>query len=81
MVTRVLADGVRFAAIAIVIQSVTGFSISSSIIIVGFITLIYTVLGGLRAVMKIDAFQFIIYLLSAVICLSLIHISEPTRPY
>ena len=69
LVTRVLADGVRFAAIAIVIQSVTGFSISSSIIIVGFITLIYTVLGGLKAVMKIDAFQFIIYLLSAVICI------------
>ena len=69
LVTRVLADGVRFAAIAIVIQSVTGLSISLSILLVGFITLIYTVLGGLKAVIKIDAFQFIIYLISAIICI------------
>ena len=40
-----------------------------SILLVGIITLIYTVLGGLKAVMKIDAFQFIIYLVSAIICM------------
>ena len=69
LLTRVLADGVRFAAIAIVIQTITGWSITASILLVGFITLVYTVLGGLRAVIKIDAFQFIIYLISALICI------------
>ena len=69
LVTRVLADGVRFAAIAIVIQAITGWSIPLSILLVGAITLIYTVLGGLKAVIKIDAFQFIIYLISAIICI------------
>ena len=63
------ADGVRFAAIAIVIQAITGWSIPLSILLVGVITLIYTVLGGLKAVIKIDAFQFIIYLVSAIICI------------
>jgi len=69
LLTRVFADGVRFAAIAIVIQSITGWSIILSIILVGLITLVYTVLGGLKAVIKIDAFQFIIYLISALICI------------
>ena len=67
--TRVMADGVRFLATAIIIQSITGWSIYESILLIGLITLIYTVLGGLKAVIKIDAFQFIIYLVSAVICI------------
>ena len=58
LLTRVLADGVRFAAIAIVIQAITGWSIPLSILLVGIITLIYTVLGGLKAIIKIDALQF-----------------------
>ena len=69
LITRVLADGVRFAAIAIVIKAITGWSIPLSILLVGAITLIYTVLGGLKAVIKVDAFQFIIYLISAMICI------------
>ena len=67
--TRVLADAVRFAAIAIVIQSITSLSITLSILIVGLVSLIYTVLGGLKTVMHIDAFQFFIYILSAFICI------------
>ena len=63
--TRVLADAVRFAAIAIVIQSITSLSITLSILIVGLVTLIYTVLGGLKTVIHIDVFQFFIYILSA----------------
>ena len=67
--TRVLADGVRFAAIAIVIQSITSLSITLSILIVAFVTLIYTVLGGLKTVIHIDAFQFFVYIVSAFICI------------
>ena len=67
--TRVLADSVRFAAIAIVIQTITNWPITLSILIVGIVTLIYTVLGGLKTVIKIDVFQFFIYVLSAFICI------------
>jgi len=69
LVTRILADGVRFAAIAIVIQVITNWSIPLAIISIGIFTLIYTVSGGIKAVVKIDAFQFIIYLVSALICI------------
>ena len=69
LVTRILADGVRFLATAIIIQSITGWSINESILLIGIITLIYTVSGGLKAIIHIDAFQFIIYLFSALICI------------
>lgn len=79
--TRVLADSVRFAAIAIVIQAITNWSIVLSILVVGIVTLVYTVLGGLRTVIKIDAFQFFIYLLSACICIYslVIYIDLPVK--
>ena len=57
--TRILADGVRFAAVSIIIQSITNWPISLSIIVLGVVTLIYTVSGGLKTVIHIDAFQFI----------------------
>ena len=69
LVTRILADGVRFAAIAIVIQAITNWSIPVTLILIGMITLIYTVSGGLKAVIKIDAIQFFIYFISALICI------------
>ena len=69
LITRILADGVRFLATAIIIQSITGWSIYESIVLISIITLIYTVSGGLKAVINIDAFQFIIYLVSAFICI------------
>lgn len=69
LVTRILADGVRFLATAIIIQTITGWSINESIFLIGLITLIYTVAGGLRVVMQVDSFQFLIYLLSAFICI------------
>ena len=69
LITRILADGVRFLATAIIIQSITGWTIYESIFLIGFATLIYTVSGGLRVVMQIDTLQFIIYLGSAIICI------------
>ena len=69
LITRVFADAVRFAAIAIIVGSITNLSITFSIVLVGLITLVYTVSGGLKAIIQIDAFQFFIYILSAIICI------------
>ena len=69
LITRLLADSVRFLATAIILQSITGWSIAYSVILIASVTLFYTLLGGLRAVIKVDAFQFIIYLISGFICI------------
>lgn len=74
LITRVLADGVRFLATAVIIQVVTGWSLPLSLIIIGSTTAIYTLFGGLRSVVWVDSFQFGLYLFSGVIvvgtCLS-----------
>jgi len=67
LVTRVLADGVRFLATAVIIQVITGWSLSASVLIIGLVTLIYTLTGGIKTVVWLDSFQFILYLSGAVI--------------
>ena len=70
LITRVFADAVRFAGIAIIIKVITSWSILSIVFIMAFVTLIYTVLGGLKAVVKVDSIQFIIYFISAIFCIA-----------
>ncbi|MFC1785865.1 sodium:solute symporter [Candidatus Neomarinimicrobiota bacterium] len=67
MITRVLADGIRFLAVAVIVQLITGWSLSFSIVIIGLITLIYTYSGGIRSVVWIDSFQFFLYLSGGII--------------
>ncbi|MFC1550356.1 sodium:solute symporter [Candidatus Neomarinimicrobiota bacterium] len=61
-VTRILADGIRFLAVAIIVQVVTSWSIVVSLSLIGLITIIYSTLGGIRTIIRIDAVQFLIYL-------------------
>ena len=78
MVTRVLADGVRLFAtaipLALIIKGSGAFSSLSdgqfyviSIIIIGILTIIYTYVGGIRAVIWMDVIQMVIYLSGAVL--------------
>ena len=67
LVTRILADGVRFLATAVVVQVITGWSIEIAVLIIGAVTLAYTLTGGLRAVIWIDSVQFILYFLGGII--------------
>ncbi len=67
LVTRVLADGVRFLATAVIVQVVTGWSLSNSVLVIGIVTLIYSISGGIRSIILVDSIQFFIYLLGAVL--------------
>ncbi len=66
IVTRVLASGVRLFATAIPVHIVTGLDYPTSIAIIGVATLIYTYLGGLKAVVAVDVIQMFIYIGGAV---------------
>ena len=65
IVTRVLASGVRLFATAIPVHLITGFDYVTSILLIGVFTLIYTYLGGLKAVVAMDVVQLFIYLSGA----------------
>lgn len=62
MITRVLADGIRFLAVAVIVQIISGWSLSLSIIIIGIVTFIYSYSGGIKSIVWIDSFQFVLYL-------------------
>jgi solute:Na+ symporter, SSS family len=66
IVTRVLASGVRLFATAIPVHIITGLDYPTSIAIIGVFTLIYTYLGGLKAVVTMDVVQMFIYVGGAV---------------
>jgi len=77
IVTRVLASGVRLFATAIPVHIITGFDYVTCILLIGVFTLIYTYIGGLKAVVSMDVVQLFIYLGGAVAAMFLILNSLP----
>jgi SSS family transporter len=69
LLTRFLGDGVRIYAGAIPLALLTGWSIPTAIAVMGVITLIYTWLGGLKAVVWTDVIQLIVYVAGGVAAL------------
>ncbi len=65
LITRVLASGVRLFATAIPVHIITGLDYGTSIAIIGIFTLLYTYIGGLKAVVAMDVVQLFIYLSGA----------------
>src|SRR6185295_771330 len=64
--TRALADCVRIFATAIPLAIITHWSMPVGIIAIGFVTLVYTWVGGLRAVVWVDVIQLGVYLLGGI---------------
>ncbi len=62
LITRILADGIRFLATAVIVQVVTGWSLPVAVLVIGVVTVIYTLMGGIRTVVWVDSFQFVLYL-------------------
>src|SRR5246500_365519 len=62
LVTRALAEGVRVAAIALVVSVVLGTSESLAVLIVIALTVLYTFEGGMKAVIWTDVAQLFLYL-------------------
>ena len=61
-VTRLLASGVRLLVVSLVLSVVTGLPLFIIIIAVAIIALFYTLIGGIKAVIWTDVFQFIIFM-------------------
>ena len=61
LITRLLADGVRFLLTAIVIQYILDIPIEYCILIIGIVTLVYSIFGGVKTIIQIDSIQFFIY--------------------
>jgi SSS family transporter len=65
LVTRTLADGLRLYLTALVVQVICGWPLPACVLLVGLTTLIYTAVGGMRAVVWTDVIQFFVYVAGA----------------
>jgi len=74
LITRALAEGVRVSAIALVISVVLDTSEKFAVVLVIALTILYTLEGGMKAVIWTDVAQLLLYLTgSAVTLFVLLH--------
>ena len=66
LLTRALADCVRIFATAIPLAIITHWSLAAGILAIGIVTVIYTWVGGLRAVVWVDVIQLGVYLVGGI---------------
>jgi Na+/proline symporter len=64
ILTRTIADGLRLYLTALVMQYV-GIGVEGAIVLVGAVTVVYTYLGGMKAVLWTDLVQFAIKIAGA----------------
>jgi SSS family transporter len=67
LVTRSLADGIRLYATALVISVVTGVPVAWTVVVLGGAMIVYTVRGGVSAVIWTDVVQMFVYVAGALI--------------
>ncbi len=65
---RGLATAVAVLAGGLILSTAVGISTSSAILLIGLVTLVYDVLGGLRVVILSDVAQMLIILIGLIIC-------------
>jgi SSS family transporter len=72
LVARSLGDGLRLYLAATVLKHLTEWSTETAIVAVAAITVVYTFLGGMKAVIWTDVIQFSVYILGALVALMIL---------
>jgi SSS family transporter len=72
LVARSLGDGLRLFLAATLLKHITGWSTETAIVAVAAITVVYTFLGGMKAVIWTDVIQFSVYILGALVALMIL---------
>lgn len=65
LVTRTIGDALRLYLTALVLQQVVGLEIWLCVLLLGVLTIIYTVVGGVKSVVWNDCIQFVVYMVGA----------------
>jgi len=66
LATRSLGDGLRLFLAGLVLERLLGWPLAASVLVMSVVTVIYTVIGGLRSVVWNDCIQFVIYLIGGI---------------
>jgi SSS family solute:Na+ symporter len=80
MLTQLMRTGAILLLLALPLNALFGWNIKSIIIVTGFAVTIYSMLGGIKAVIWTDAIQGIILITGAVVCAGILTFSMPEGP-
>ena len=69
MIGGILAQGARVYIAAKALQVITGANISTSVVIIGAVSIVWTVMGGIATVIWTDAIQFLLFTFGAIAAL------------
>ncbi len=78
--TQLMRIGTILYLLALTINSIFGWNIATVIIVTGVVVMIYSMLGGIQAVVWTDAIQAIILIMGALVCAAYILFSMPEGP-
>lgn len=74
---QIARTGIVLYLLALVIHGLTGWDIQTMIVVLGILTLVYTVMGGIEGVIWADVFQTIIFVAGAFACCVLVIMKAP----
>jgi solute:Na+ symporter, SSS family len=80
LLTQLMRVGTILYLLAIALHAVFGWEISRIIIVTGIVVMVYSVLGGIQAVVWTDAIQGIIMISGAVLCAIFLFFDMPEGP-
>ncbi|HEX2977268.1 MAG TPA: sodium:solute symporter, partial [Bacteroidales bacterium] len=80
LLTQLMRSGTILYLLALTLNIFLGWNIALVIVFTGISVLIYTLLGGIQAVIWTDAIQGIILILGAVVCAVILPFSMPEGP-
>ncbi|MBN2326464.1 MAG: sodium:solute symporter [Candidatus Omnitrophica bacterium] len=69
--------GIILFLLSLLIRKMTGYDLYATIIVMGVLVTIYTVMGGIEAVIWTDVMQTIVLLLGGILCISTVFIEIP----
>lgn len=72
LVTRNLGDGLRLFLAGLALEKVLGADLYLCVVVIGIATIVYTFLGGMKAVIWSDCIQFVIYMAGGLIALKIL---------
>lgn len=72
LLTRTLSDGLRLYLAALALAAFADVNLAAAVWVMGVVTVVYTVFGGMRSVVWNDCIQLVIYIVGGFVILALV---------
>jgi SSS family solute:Na+ symporter len=80
MLTQLMRTGAILMLLALPLNALFGWNIRMIVVLTGIVVILYSMLGGIKAVMWTDALQGIILIAGALVCAGILTFSMPEGP-